>query len=244
MTDLSGKVAVVTGAARRIGAEIAVALAQAGCDVAINYRTSRADAEATAKRVTAHGRRVVTVPGDLSRRADAQSLLRETLTAFGRADILVANAGAFRRMPVADVTEADWSDMLDNNLGAAFWTAQAFGVHMRAHGGGAIVMIADVAAYRPWAEYAPYNAAKAGIVALTLTLAKELAPGVRVNAIAPGPMIFPEQYDEAKRAQEIGRTLLKRPGSPQHIADAVLALTRNDYITGAILPVDGGRGLA
>ena len=146
MTDLTGKVAVVTGAARRIGAEIAVTFAQAGCDVAINYRTSSSDAEATAKRILAHGRRVVAVPGDMSRRADAQRLLSETLAAFGRADILVANAGAFRRTPLADVTEQNWKEMLSNNLEAAFWPAQAFGVHMRARGGGAIIMIAAVAA--------------------------------------------------------------------------------------------------
>lgn len=244
MIDLSGKVAVVTGAARRIGAQTAFSLAQAGCSVVINYRASAGDAAATVHRVTSLGGHAVAVQGDMSRRADAQRLLGESLTAFGRVDILVANASVFRRTPLAQVTEDAWHDMVDNNLAASFWPAQAFGTHMRDYDGGAIIMIADVAAYRPWAEYAPYNAAKAGVVALTQTLAKELAPSVRVNAIAPGPMLFPDEYDAGKREQEIQRTLLKRPGSPQHIADAVVALVRNDYITGAVLPVDGGRGLA
>jgi len=243
MIDLHGQVAVVTGAARRIGAEIAHTLAQAGARVVINYRSSRRDAEATVARIAAMGGRAVTVQGDMSQRADAQRLVAETIASFGRLDVLVANASVFRRTALADVEQADWDDMLDNNLAATFWPAQAAGVHMRAHGGGSIVMIADVAAYRPWAEYAPYNAAKAGVVALMVTLAKELAPTVRVNAIAPGPMIFPEHYDESRRASEIQRTLLKRPGSPRHIAEAVLALTSNDYITGVTLPVDGGRGL-
>lgn len=243
MTNLGGAVAVVTGAARRIGAEIAATLAQSGCKVVINYRSSANEAEATVKRLTSSGARAVAVQGDMSKRADAQRLLDATLSAFGRADILVANASVFQRTPLAEIDETSWRYLLDNNLAASFWPAQAFGVHMQERGSGCMVLIADVAAYRPWAGYAPYNAAKAGVVALTHTLAKELAPAVRVNAIAPGPMLFPDDYDQASREREIQRTLLKRPGSPQHIADAVLTLVTNDYITGAVLPVDGGRGL-
>jgi NAD(P)-dependent dehydrogenase (short-subunit alcohol dehydrogenase family) len=112
---------------------------------------------------------------------------------------------------------------------------------MRDHGGGAIITFADVAALRPWAEYAPYCAAKAGVVALTQALAKELAPTVRVNAIAPGPVLFPDDFDAEARAREIGRTLLRRAGEPEHVADAVVTLLRNDYMTGVVLPVDGGR---
>ncbi len=243
MIHLGEAVAVVTGSARRIGAEIAATLAQAGCAVVINYRSSADEAGATVQRLTASGARAVAVQGDMSKRADAQHLLDATLSAYGRADLLVANASVFQRTPLAEINEANWRYLLDNNLAASFWPAQAFGLHMQARGSGCMVLIADVAAYRPWAGYTPYNAAKAGVISLTHTLAKELAPAVRVNAIAPGPMLFPDDYDEASRDREIQRTLLKRAGSPQHIADAVLALVKNDYITGAVLPVDGGRGL-
>lgn len=244
MNELRGQVAVVTGAARRIGAAIAVALADAGCDVVINYRSAHADVEDTVAQIQGRGRRGLAVQGDLSRRADAQRLLDETLAVFGRADILVANASVFRRTPLASVSEADWDDMIDNNLRATFWPAQGFGVHMQTQGQGVIVVLADTAASRPWAGYAPYCAAKAGVVALTLALAKELAPQVRVNAIAPGPIAFPDDFDAAARDREIDRTLLKRQGSPAHIAAAVLSLVHNDYITGVVLPVDGGRGLS
>jgi len=243
MSDLLGKVAVVTGAAKRIGAVVAGALADAGCDIVIHYRHSQQEAAATTARIVATGRRAIAVPGDLRRRDASQRLLEETLTTFGRADILVANASVFRRTPLASVTETDWDDMIDNNLRATFWPLQCFGSHMQAAGDGVIVTLADTAAARPWIGYAPYCAAKAGVVALTLGLAKELAPQVRVNAIAPGPIAFPDDFDAAERDREIDRTLLKRQGSPEHIAAAVLALVRNDYITGAVLPVDGGRGL-
>jgi NAD(P)-dependent dehydrogenase (short-subunit alcohol dehydrogenase family) len=157
---------------------------------------------------------------------------------------LVANAGAFERTPLTTLTDADWDAMLTNNLKAAYLSAQRLGLHMHAHGGGCIVTLADVAGIRPWVDYLPYSIAKAGIIALTQALAKELAPSVRVNAIAPGPVLFPEGFDPVVRRREIDRTLLKREGHPDDIAAAVLFLIRNTYITGVVLPVDGGRLLA
>lgn len=239
--DLKHQVAVVTGGARRLGAAITQALAAAGCDVVVNYRTSSAAAEATAAAARSTGVRAITVQADVTRADAVAALLDATLAAFGRVDILVANAGAFLRTPLATLTEPQWDDMLTNNLRATFLCVQRFGLHMRDHSGGCVVSIADVAGLRPWAEYLPYNIAKAGIITLTQTLAKELAPGVRVNAVAPGPVLFPDDYDPALRQREIGRTLLQREGRPDNIADAVLALIRNDYITGVVLPVDGGR---
>jgi pteridine reductase len=244
MTDLRGSVAVITGGARRVGAAITLALADAGCDVVINYRSAGADAEATAGAARARGVRAITVQADVARPDPVRRLLEQTLVAFGRADLLIASAGAFRRTPIATLTEADWDDMLDGNLRTAFLCAHRFGLHMQAHGGGAIIMLADVAGLRPWADYVPYSVAKAGVLALTHGLAKALAPSVRVNAIAPGPVLFPEDFDAAAQQREVARTLLQRPGHPQHVADAVVALARNDYITGVVLPVDGGRALA
>jgi len=244
MGDLHGKVAVVTGAARRIGAALATALAGAGCDVVISYRTAAADAEATAGRVRATGGRALIVQGDAARADDVTRLLDTTVSTFGRVDVLVANAGAFRRTPVETLTETDWDYMLDNNLRTTFLCAHRFGLHMRAHAGGAILTLADVAGMRPWVGYLPYCVAKAGVIALTRGLAKELAPAVRVNAIAPGPVLFPEDYDPALQQREIERTLLRRQGSPEQVAAAALALVANDYVTGVVLPVDGGRVLA
>lgn len=243
MTELRGRVAVVTGGARRLGAAIACALANAGCDVVINFRHSEDDAQTTAAQVRQAGVRALVVQGDMARAADVSRLLDTTLATFARVDVLVANAGAFRRTPVDTLTEADWDDMLDNNLRTCFLCAHRFGVYMRAHGGGTMITVADVAGLRPWADYLPYSVAKAGVIALTQGLAKALAPSVRVNAVAPGPVLFPENYDPALREREIARTLLRRAGTPQHIAEAVVALACNDYITGVVLPVDGGRAL-
>ncbi len=232
---------MVTGGARRLGAAIALALAQAGCNLAINYRTSRREAETTATAARQSGVQAITVQGDMAQPDAVARLLDAVLAAFGRVDVLVANAGAFRRTPLAALAAADWDDMMDNNLRASFLCARHFGLHMQAHGGGTVVLIADVAGLRPWVDYLPYSLAKAGVIALTHALARELAPSVRVNAVAPGPILFPDDFDAAARDREIKRTLLRRAGDPQNVADAVLMLVRNDYITGAVLPVDGGR---
>ena len=241
MSDLHGAVAVVTGGARRLGNAIVLGLADAGCNVVINYRSSAADADAAAAAARAAGVRALTVAGDVTQAASVDHLLDTTLTEFGRVDVLVANAGAFQRSPLATLSEADWDAMLTNNLRATYLCAQRFGLHMRDHGGGCIVTLADVAGIRPWVDYLPYSIAKAGVITLTQALAKELAPTVRVNAIAPGPVLFPPDFDPVVRQREIERTLLKREGHPQNIVDAALLLIRNDYITGVVFPVDGGR---
>jgi pteridine reductase len=240
---LSGAVAVVTGGAQRLGASIALALARAGCHTVIHYRTSSAAAAATAAQARAAGVQAITVQADAASDADVANLLATTIAEFGRVDVLVANAGAFRRTPVTTLTAADWDDMINNNLRTAFLCAHRFGLHMRAQAGGAIVALADVAGLQPWVDYLPYCVAKAGVIALTRALAKELAPTVRVNAIAPGPVLFPDDLAAVVREREIARTLLQRQGEPQHVADAVLALLGNDYVTGVVLPVDGGRAL-
>jgi pteridine reductase len=244
MENLQGSVAVVTAGGRRLGRAIALALAGSGCNVVITYRTSAADVDTTLASLRASGGKALAVQADVADEEQVHGVLDRTLAEFGRADILVTNAGTFRRTPVAALAEADWDDMIADNLRTAFLCAHCFGLHMRAHGGGAIVMIADVAGLRPWADHLPYSIAKACVVALTRGLAQELAPSVRVNAVAPGPVLFPEGFDTAARAREVSRTLLKREGDPANVADAVLALVGNDYITGAVLPVDGGRVLA
>jgi pteridine reductase len=244
MQNLRGSVAVVTAGARRLGRAVALALAEAGCNVAITFRSSPADADATLESLRATGVNSLAVQADVADAEQVDRVLDRTMAGFGRVDILVANAGAFRRTPVSALTEADWDDMITNNLRTAFLCAHRFGLHMRAHGGGAIVTMADVAGLRPWADHLPYCIAKACVIALTRALAQELAPSVRVNAVAPGPVLFPEGFEAAAKACEVSRTLLQRQGASSNVADAVLCLLRNDYITGAVLPVDGGRLLA
>jgi pteridine reductase len=244
MQDLRGRVAVVTGGAQRLGKAIVLALAEAGCNLAVTYRTSAAEAHDTVDAARTAGVQALAVQADVAQSDHVARVLESTLAAFGRVDMLVANAGAFRRTPLATLTEADWDDMITNNLRTAFLCAHRFGLHLRAHAGGAIVTLADVAGLRPWADYLPYSIAKACVIALTHALAKELAPSVRVNAIAPGPVLFPDDFDPLLKQREISRTLLQREGHPSNVADAVLALLQNDYITGAVLAVDGGRLLS
>ncbi len=243
MGELRDRVAVVTGGGHRLGAAITLALADAGCNVAINYRASAAAAEATATAARSKGVNAVTVQADGACAVDVARLLDTVLAAFNRVDILVANAGAFRRTPIATVSAADWDAMLIDNLRTTFLCTQRFGLHMRRHTGGSMITLADVAGLDPWPEYLPYSIAKAGVIALTRALAKDLAPTVRANAIAPGPVLFPDDFDPALQRREVQRTLLRRAGDPANVADAVVALARNDYVTGVVLPVDGGRSL-
>jgi pteridine reductase len=242
--NLDGAIAVVTGSARRLGRHMAVALARAGADVVVNYRTSEADARETSDMVRAHGRRALCVQADVSKSTEVQRLLDATTSKLGSPDVLIVNASTFHRTPIETIRDEDWDDLIDNNLRAAFLSARAFGLAMRAGKGGVIVMLADTAGTRPWIGYTPYSVAKAGVIALTHALARELAPTVRVNAIAPGPILFPDDYDSPQQQREIDRTLLKRKGEPEDVSQAAIALIRNDYITGALLPVDGGRTLA
>ncbi len=243
-TGNGDRVAVITAGAKRLGRTITEALAEVGYHVVLTYRGPTADADATVASVRAMGVRALAVRADVANARDVEGVLTAALAEFGRVDVLVANAGAFRRTPVTTITERDWDEMLTHNLRTAFLCAHRFGLHMREHGGGTIVTLADVAGIRPWADYLPYSIAKACVIALTQGLAKELAPAVRVNAIAPGPVLFPERFDVAAKAREVSRTLLKREGDPRNIANAVVALVANDYITGAVLPVDGGRVLS
>lgn len=241
--DPAGKTALITGGARRLGRDITLALARAGADVIINFRqeASQAAAEEVAGMARSQGVRAATVRADASDPAEVDRLLAAVAGHFPRIDILVANAGAFRRTPLATVSESDWQDMLRFNLDVFRVPAGRVGTRMKQEGGGCIVALADVAGIRPWADYIPYSVAKAGVISMVRALAAALAPEVRVNAIAPGPILFPADGDAAAYQREIERTLLRRGGEARHVTEAVLFLVRNDYVTGVVLPVDGGR---
>lgn len=240
-TEPTKPVAAITGGARRVGGVISLALARAGYDLAVNFHESAPLAEQVRIEAEKLGAKTVCVAGDMASRPAVEAFFSATLETFGRVDLLVTNAGWFERTPIETLDELQWERMQRRNVWTTWLPAQRFGLHMREQGHGCIVALADVAALRPWRQYLAYNVAKAGVVALVRTLARELAPEVRVNAIAPGPVLFPPDFAPEQRHQEIERTLLKREGRPENVADAVLFLARNDYVTGVILPVDGGR---
>lgn len=243
--DLRGRTAVVTGGAIRIGREISLTLARRGANVVVNYRSSAGAAAELVKQIADMGVGALAVQGDVSRAEDVAALSQEARSAFGRVDVLVNNASIYPKTPLATLTEEQWDESIAVNLKGPFLCSLEFGRRMAAAGGGAIVNLADWAAYRPYADYLPYLTAKGGIITMTRAFARELAPTVRVNAVAPGPIapprdLTPEEIEEARAG-----TLLGRWGAPTDIASAVAFLIEgSDFITGSILTVDGGRTVA
>ena len=239
--DVAGKVALVTGAARRVGRAITVELARAGCDLAIHYRTSDAQARHLASEAEGLGRRVALVDGDLADTRNAQRIVDRAAERLGRLDILVNNASVFARTPLAEADAAAWDATFRVNVIAPALLARAAVPHMQAAGAGRIVNLVDIMADRPVKAYGPYCASKAALANLTRTLALELAPTITVNAVAPGIAIFPDSYDADLRERLVSRVPLQREGTPEEIAAAVRFLVVDgDYITGQVLHVDGG----
>jgi NAD(P)-dependent dehydrogenase (short-subunit alcohol dehydrogenase family) len=241
--ELEGKVAVVTGAARRVGRAIALALAERGAELVLHYKES----ERAAQDLLAHAKRLggkpVAVRADLAQRAEVGRIVQAALEAFGRLDVLVNSASVFSRTPLATVTEADWDHALAVNLTAPFLLCRAAGAAMREQGRGKIVNLADIGATRVWADYLPYCVSKAGLVALTRGLAKALAPAVQVNAIAPGVVLLPEATGAEERERARQRIPLQRLGTAEEVAHSVLYLIENDFVTGTVLTLDGGQSL-
>lgn len=242
--DEDHRVALVTGGARRVGAAIVAALHAAGCRVAIHCRTSRDAAQALADRcnATRPGSACV-VHADLLDTARLPLLVNAVIERFGRLDFLVNNASGFHPTAVGQITEEDWTDLVGSNLKAPLFLIQAAAPHLVAQHG-AIVNLVDIHAERPLAGYPVYSLAKAGLAGLTRSMAIELAPHVRVNGVAPGPIAWPEddQFPTAERERIVAHTLLKRTGSVDEIANTVrFLLLEASYVTGQILAVDGGR---
>jgi len=244
MTNLQDKVALITGGSRRIGAATARRLHDAGMRLVIHYRQS-ADAadELRAELCERRADSVILIRGDLREVAKVKSLVRQCVSEFGRLDALINNASLFQPTPLARAREADWQALVDTNLKAPFFLAQAAAPHLAKTRGG-IVNITDIYAGRPLAGHAIYCATKAGLQSLTQSLAQELGPEVRVNAVAPGAILWPENdTDELAHQRLLSRTPLKRKGDADDIARAVRFLLADaDYITGQVICVDGGRG--
>ncbi|HYC45881.1 MAG TPA: pteridine reductase [Burkholderiales bacterium] len=244
---LEGKVALVTGGARRVGAAIVRRLHGAGANVVVHYRSSATEARTLANELSdARAGSVVLVQGDLLKPACLTGLVEDAVKAFGQLDALVNNASSFYATPLGEIRDKDWDDLVGTNLKAPLFLSQTAARELRkTHG--SIVNIIDIHADFPMKNYVVYTIAKGGLVALTRSLARELGPEVRVNGVAPGAILWPDDdtwKDELGRQRIINQTALKRIGEPDDIAKTVeFLLTSAPYITGQVLAVDGGRSV-
>jgi NAD(P)-dependent dehydrogenase (short-subunit alcohol dehydrogenase family) len=241
---IKDKVVLVTGSSDRIGKAIALTLAQNGAYVVIHHHTNKSGAIRTAEEIEDLGLKTAVVQGDLSLKNDWQRIRTKILDNFDRIDVLVNNAAIFHKTPFFDAKVEDWDDFMNVNLKSVFLGCQVIGEWMYDNGSGKIINISDIASETIWPNYIPYCVSKAGVIAITKGVAKALAPNVLVNCIAPGTLLLANDHDKNLEESLINRTPLKRIGSPQDIANAVLFLIEgSDFINGAVIKVDGGRSL-
>lgn len=239
----ANRVALITGAGLRLGRAMALDLANQGFDLVLHANRSAKAVETLAKELRAQGRAVKVLKADLSNARQAEKLAREAWAAFGGVDLLVNNAGIFGPTPLEKLNAAALDEYYAVNLRAPYILAAELGRRMRAGKGGSIVNLACVSAAKPWKDYVPYSISKAGVAALTVGLAKLLAPKVRVNAIAPGTVLPPEDMPARQREALRARLPLQRLGRPEDIVRALRYLVAADFVTGQVLYVDGGRSV-
>jgi len=248
LTATADKVALITGAARRIGAALTESLHQQGYRIIIHYGQSAAAAQTLSQRLNQQrANSAVCLQADLNDDSQRQQLAQQAMASFGQLDLLVNNASSFYPTAIGSSTTEQWDDLIGSNAKAPFFLSQALAPALKQSGGN-IINIADIHAERPLREHTIYCMAKAANVMLTKSLALELAPQVRVNGIAPGAILWPEQAAELDGEQKnniLKKVPLERPGDPEHIANAVNFLIQpNNYITGQVLSIDGGRSLS
>lgn len=246
-TNLQNKVVLITGGAKRVGATICRELHAHGANLMIHYNTSKLEAKALQAELNLQRADSVSIiQGNLLNMAVVTSLVSETTKRFDRLDILINNASTYEPTDIGNINEENWHDLVGSNLKAPMFLAQAAAPILKKHQG-CIINITDMHIENPKKGYVVYSVAKAGLVTLTKSLANELSPEVRVNAVAPGPVLWPEnnpQFDEVYRQRVISQTLLKRVGEPTDVAKAVKFLAADaPFITGHVLTVDGGRSL-
>jgi NAD(P)-dependent dehydrogenase (short-subunit alcohol dehydrogenase family) len=241
--EIEGKVALVTGAAKRVGRSIALALAERGAELVVHYHTSEREAHEVLALAKKLGGKPVAVRADLAASAEIGAMVETAVRAFGRLDILVNSAAIFYRTPFATLTEADWDRFLAVNLKAPFLLCRQVGEIMSRQGHGKIINVADIAGTKVWADFIPYSVSKAGLLALTTGLAKALAPAVQVNAVSPGVVLLPDGSAPDEQARTVKRVPLRRLGAPEDIARAAVYLIESDFVTGDVLTVDGGQRL-
>jgi pteridine reductase len=240
-TPLLHQVALVTGSGKRLGREVALGLAARGANLVIHYRSSEDDARQVTREIEKLGQRAITVSADLDQVSQIRALFDKVTAAFGRLDILVNSAASFVQTEFGATTEKIWASSLDTNLKAPFFCSQAAAPLLKKTGG-CIINFADIGGILGWSGYIPHSISKAGVIMLTRCLAKELAPEVRVNAIAPGTITLPDDAPELE-ASFIRQAPLKRSGRPVDVVGAVTYLATAKFVTGQTLVVDGGRVL-
>ncbi len=228
----------------RVGKAITLALARAGANVVVHYHSSAVEADETAVEARTLGVKALPLRADVSDSAQVRRLAQEVEEHFGAVDILVNSASHFRTTPIPTDDFSAWKQVTSVLIDAPFYCANVFFPGMIRRGAGAIVNIVDLSAWEPWPNFAAHSVGKAALLALTRQLALEFAPHVRVNAVAPGPVLPPPNYSAEKVARTAARTLLERWGTPEDVASAVLFLVQADYITGDTITVDGGERLA
>ncbi len=237
----SGRVAIVTGAGKRMGRAIALALAKNGFHVVVNYMSSSSGAREVVKSIEQIGGRAIAVKADISKKREVESMVRKTITTFGRIDLLVNNAGVFIHSPLMKTTEVIWNHTMDINLKGMFLCSQEVASHMLKQQSGSIINIASIGGIQAFAKHVPYSVSKAGAIMLTKCLAKELAPHIMVNAIAPGTILFDDDTWATKESLKQANILLNKYGNPSDITNLVMFLaSTSKYITGQIITVDGG----
>jgi pteridine reductase len=239
--NISGKVALITGSSKRIGRETAVELGRRGARVAVHYRSDEPGAKETLRLVEAAGGSGDIFRAELTDTHEVDAMLSKLEQKMARLDILVNNASAFDPASFAETTPELWDVQMNSNAKAPFFLAQRAVRLMQSQEQGKIVNLVDVAGDTIWPGYLAYSVSKAALIAVNRGLAKALAPKIQVNGVAPGPVLFPEHYTQDQKQLAIDRTLLKRAGSALDIVNAIVFLIENDYITGEVIHVDGGR---
>ncbi|HLD07340.1 MAG TPA: SDR family oxidoreductase [Candidatus Nanoarchaeia archaeon] len=236
--DIKGKTVLVTGSAGRVGKQIALYLAGKGANIIVHYLHSDAEARQTAAEIRKKRVKAIAVRADLTQEDEVAQLFAAGRKAFGRVDVLVNSAAAFRKTPLSKAAASDLDFFYQTNVRSGYLCSLLFARQARK---GVIVNIGDWAAERPYMDYLPYLISKGAIPTMTRAFAKELAPGIRVNCILPGPVLLPRHIPAAEKREAIAGTLVQRAGSPLDIAQAVVFLIENEFVTGACLSVDGGR---
>jgi len=240
--NLENKVALVTGAAHRVGKSIALGLAHEGMKIALHFNRSQEQANQTLEEIKALGAEAIAIQGDFADVAQIKNVVKKCHEHFEKIDVLINNAALYFKTPVGETSEPGWDGLLDINLKAPYFCAQYVSGLMKQQKRGKIINITDVAGISPWPEFIPYSASKAGLIAVTKGLAKALAPNIQVNAIASGTILMSEGATEEYKNEIKDSTLLKKLGTPEDIVNtAIFLLKGSDFMTGEVVVVDGGR---